>query len=272
MTPKRRSALTVVAAVWFVLAVAGDILLNLLPIPPGSATDIAASETQTIRLLTLFAWPIFIAVLAGLVVTLYVNRIAPHTVEPDAQSLRGNRRLQTIWIGSTIAIVLFLAVFGTVTLANDVTIPTTPDKQGNQPLEVQVIAQQWYFTYRYPSFGGFESDHLVLPAGREIDFHVTSLDVVHSFWFYAAGIKADAVPLNDNEVDMVPMQVGTYRIECSELCGIWHGSMSDDHAQIVSTSDFMAWAQQEQQLDQPIMKYLPQYSHTYVPNPGAYGS
>jgi hypothetical protein len=48
--------------------------------------------------------------------------------------------------------------------------------------------------------------------------------------------------------------------------------MSDDNAQIVSAGDFNTWAQQQQQLDAPIMKYLPPYSHTYVPAPGVYGS
>ena len=31
-------------------------------------------------------------------------------------------------------------------------------------MDVQVIGQQWEFTYRYPSYGGVETPHLVLPA------------------------------------------------------------------------------------------------------------
>jgi len=30
-------------------------------------------------------------------------------------------------------------------------------------LQVQVIAQQWQFTYRYPAYGGVETPHLELP-------------------------------------------------------------------------------------------------------------
>ena len=78
----------------------------------------------------------------------------------------------------------------------------------------------------------------MLPVNQKIQFHVTSLDVVHSFWFYALGVKADAVPLNDNVVTATPTQIGTYRIQCSELCGLWHGNMSDDTAMVVSPSDF----------------------------------
>ena len=36
------------------------------------------------------------------------------------------------------------------------------------------------------------------PVGREVEFHVTSLDVAHSFWAYELGVKADAIPGSDN--------------------------------------------------------------------------
>ena len=35
-------------------------------------------------------------------------------------------------------------------------------------LPVQVIGQQWKFTYRYPTFGGFETDQLVIPDDTTI--------------------------------------------------------------------------------------------------------
>ena len=44
-------------------------------------------------------------------------------------------------------------------------------------LPIQVIGQQWKFTYRYPTFGGFETDQLVIPNDTSIEFNVTSLDV-----------------------------------------------------------------------------------------------
>ena len=65
-------------------------------------------------------------------------------------------------------------------------------------LPIQVIGQQWKFTYRYPTFGGFETTELVIPDNTTIAFHVTSLDVIHSFWAYQLGVKADANPAQDN--------------------------------------------------------------------------
>jgi cytochrome c oxidase subunit 2 len=276
----RPTAIRIVIIVWLVLAVAGDIALALAPIPPGQASDLASSESLTILLLAEIGWPIFSAVLAALFFTLVVNRLAPPTAEVSADALRGNTRVQTTWIVATLVVVLSLAVYGTVALAIDqpgagistdassLPMPTST----SQPLEVQVIAQQWWFTYRYPTYGGIETPQLVLPVNQKIQFHVTSLDVVHSFWFYALGVKADAVPLNDNVVTATPTQIGTYRIQCAELCGLWHGNMADDTAMVVSPADFAAWIQQETKLDAPIMKYLLPYAHTYEPQPSIYGS
>jgi cytochrome c oxidase subunit 2 len=276
----RSTAIRVVVIVWVIAAVGGDVALAFGPIPPGQASDLASSESLTILLLAEIAWPVFSGVLAALFFTLVVNRLAPPTAEVSAEALRGNTRVQTIWIVTTLVIVLSLAVYGTVALAIDqpgagistdsaaLPQPTSTD----QPLEVQVIAQQWWFTYRYPTYGGVETSQLILPVNQKIEFHITSLDVIHSFWFFALGVKADAVPLNDNVVTATPTATGTYRVQCSELCGLWHGNMSDDTAMVVSSSAFATWIQQQQALDAPIMAYLPPYSHTYTPSPTVYGA
>jgi cytochrome c oxidase subunit 2 len=274
----RATAIRVVVGTWIILAVAGDIGLGLAPMPPGQASNAASDESFVILLLALIAWPVFSAVLAALYLTLVVNHRTPPQAEVSAAELRGNPRVQTIWIASTLVIVLSLAVYGTIALAQDqpgggistvsaaLPNPTSTD----QPLEVQVIAQQWWFTYRYPSYGGIETAQLVLPVNQKIQFHITSLDVTHSFWFYALGVKGDAVPLNDNVFTATPTQTGTFRVQCGELCGLWHGNMADNTAMVVSPSDFATWIQQQTALDAPVMKFLPPYSHTYLPDPPIY--
>jgi len=274
----RATAVRVLVVTWLILAVAGDIGLALAPMPPGQASNAASDESFVITLLAVIAWPVFSAVLAALYLTLVVNRRTPPEGEVSAAALRGNTRVQTIWIAATLVVVLSLAVYGTIALAQDqpgggistvsaaLPNPTSTD----QPLEVQVIAQQWWFTYRYPSYGGIETSQLVLPVNQKIQFHITSLDVTHSFWFYALGVKADAVALNDNVFTATPTQTGTFRIQCGELCGLWHGNMADNTAMVVSSSDFATWIQQQTTLDAPVMKFLPPYSHTYEPDPPLY--
>ncbi len=150
----------------------------------------------------------------------------------DGAPIRGNFKAQVAWLVSTTAAVLFLAIFGTAELLADNGAgggagPNPVAKPSGPILPVQVIAQQWEFTYRYPTYGGVETATLELPVGREIAFHVTSLDVVHSFWAYELGVKADANPGTDNVAYVKTKLVHSFQIRCAELCGLWHGYMSD---------------------------------------------
>ncbi len=66
---------------------------------------------------------------------------------------------------------------------------------------------------------------LVLPVDRKIRFLVTSNDVIHSWWVPDLGIKRDAVPGFIYEAWARIDEPGTYRGQCAELCGIYHGYM-----------------------------------------------
>ncbi len=279
-----RRLVVTLAAIWVAVVVVGTVLIAVLNFPPQPGSNVAQSIQDTIRLITWAAWPIFTLTIIAVVGTVMLSRRHPNAPPASHDRIRGNPRLAGTWIGVVSAIVLVLGIVGTVTLANEGTAEvlglggrtteggTTGGASEGTPLEVQVIAQQWQFTYRYPSYGGIESAHLVVPVNTTIDFHITSLDVTHSFWLAALGVKADAVPEHDNTFDVITRQTGDYRVVCGELCGLWHGGMSDNNAQVVSASDFAAWIQQTQAADAPVMKYLPPYSHIYVPAPAAYGS
>jgi cytochrome c oxidase subunit II len=129
-----------------------------------------------------------------------------------------------------------------------------------------VIAQQWQFNYRFPSYGGVETPHLELPANTTVEFHVTSLDVIHSFWAYQLGVKADANPGLDNVAYVTTKQPLNFNIHCAELCGVWHGYMFD-LGRVVSKADFATWIQHEQTQFAPATKTLPPYSKQYFPAP-----
>lgn len=188
----------------------------------------------------------------------------------EGPAIRGDARLQTTWIVITSILVLALAAYGTIRLEED------GAGSGNGPsplvvpkghkLQVQVIAQQWEFTYRWPEYGGVETPHLELPVGQMVEMHITSLDVIHSFWAYQLGVKADANPDVDNVAFVKPTKEETFEVRCSELCGIWHGQMFD-HGHVVSQPAFASWIAQQQTQYAAATKSLPPYSHTYLPEP-----
>ncbi len=137
-------------------------------------------------------------------------------------------------------------------------------KPNGTPLQVQVIAQQWRFTYRYPQFGGFETTQLMLPVNEPIQFNVTSLDVIHSFWAYQLGVKADANPGVNNVAFTTAIQTGNVTVRCAELCGLWHGAMFD-YGRVVSVAVFKAWAARTEVRLAAVTRILPPYASTYDP-------
>jgi cytochrome c oxidase subunit 2 len=66
---------------------------------------------------------------------------------------------------------------------------------------------------------------LVLPIGMKIRFVISSADVIHSWWVPQLGVKKDAIPGIVNESWTNINEPGTYRGQCTELCGKDHGFM-----------------------------------------------
>ena len=260
--------------IWLPLAVAADLLIWFLwypHFPPGRMSSSAQHQQFDIAVLAMCAAPVllFVWTYGAYAVVNWRHREGD---EEDGPPIHGNARIQATWIGVTAVIVLGLFVFGTVELivpagagAGEGPAPIWKPNATNL-LEVQVIGQQWAFTYRYPQFGGMESTELLLPDNRWVEFHVTSLDVIHSFWAYKLGVKADANPGVDNVAYTKPQELGTFRVQCNELCGLWHGAMYN-YGHVVTPAAFQAWAAavQFKEANNGILTALPPYATTYDP-------
>jgi cytochrome c oxidase subunit 2 len=238
-------------------------------LPPGKAAADAQGVVTDNTVLMGIATPIAVGLFVYFAYVLIVFRQRGPELE-EGVAIHGNRRVQITWLVATSSIALFMAAFGTVRVldggAGGGQGPDPLSKPSGQPLEIQVIGQQWNFTYRYPSFGGVETLHLQIPVGRDIEFHVTSLDVVHSFWAYQLGVKADANPGEDNVAYVNASETGTFDIRCAELCGLWHGYMFDTGS-VVTQSQFLRWIHGEQGRLGPATRALPPYATHYYPDP-----
>jgi cytochrome c oxidase subunit II len=271
--------------IWIVLSVIGCLLVALVwgpHLPPGDQSNTAASQQRDITVLGTIATPVVIGVLLYFGWAIAFWRQKPGD-ETDAEPIHGSAKIAAIWITATSAIVLALAVYGTVELIAPAgagagqgpqpvfnhNIPAAASDTSwspgtNNVLQVQVIGQQWAWTYRYPQFGGFETTDLVLPVGVPVRFNVTSLDVIHSFWAYQLGVKADANPDVNNVAYTTPEHAGGFTVRCAELCGIWHGAMYD-YGKVVSVPDFLSWTHSTAIQLAAVTKLLPPYALTYDP-------
>ena len=262
--------------IWLVLCAVLDPLFWILAgphIPPGTMTNTAADNQWDFNVLFVVALPVLLGVWVYMLYAFIVWRAGRGGPEPvGGPRAASNLSVQTGWIVTTALLVLGLAAFGTYELVQP---GGAGGGQGPSPiwtptsdtvLPVQVIGQQWKFTYRYPTFGGFETNQLVLPAGTTIAFHVTSLDVIHDFWAYQLSVKADANPAQDNVAFTTTSdQTGSFTVRCDELCGLWHGAMYNN-GRVVGKAQFQAWATTTEQQQAAATKLLPPFSYTYVPD------
>jgi cytochrome c oxidase subunit II len=270
-----------VVAAWLVLSAIATPLVAIFVgnlIPPGNAstqgTEQVFDNTWMLSLLT----PVLCLLAVFFAYGLWTFHAKPNQAILDGPPLRNDARIQLLWIVITSTMVLFLAGFGTYELLQN----GAGGGQGPDPIavpvgakmQVQVIGQQWQFTYRYPELGGVESNQLVLPADTDVELHVTSLDVVHSFWAYELGVKADANPGVDNVAYVRTKGPGTFHVRCAELCGLWHGYMYNN-GRVVDPAQFHSWAAQQEKLYAAIKPYMDKpeseggapFSHTYLPAP-----
>ncbi|HTQ68261.1 MAG TPA: cytochrome c oxidase subunit II [Solirubrobacteraceae bacterium] len=259
--------------IWLIatLVVTPLVVIFVGPImPPGNASEQSAGHVTDNTVLLGMATPVLLLLLIYLAYAVIFFR-QPQGAVLEGPQLRGDTRIQTAWIVVTSLMVLVLAVYGSVRLladngAGSGSGPSPVAKPSGPKLPVQVIAQQWEFTYRYPTYGGVETPHLELPRGQMVELHVTSLDVIHSFWAIQLGVKADANPQVDNIAFVKPTDLGRFEVRCSELCGIWHGQMFD-YGHVVTPAAFQQWIHQQQVIYAPVTKELPPYKTTYLPEP-----
>jgi cytochrome c oxidase subunit 2 len=271
--PRHGVRIAVLWAVFTIIAAPLVIWVAGPHIPPFDRTVQSQDQHDVNVVLTALAVPVvgLIWVYFGYAVTVFRNR-GPEVV--DGPPLIAPVRIQIVWLAVTSAMVLGLATYGTVGLfggshgagGGQGPSPLAKPPSSIRPLEIQAIGQQWLWTFRYPSYGGVETAQLELPVDRWVAFHVTSLDVDHSFWAYELGVKADAIPGSDNVAYVEAKHTGQIQVRCAELCGLWHGHMNS-FGKVVTQSDFSSWIAARQTQYAAITKSLPPYSHVYYPDP-----
>jgi cytochrome c oxidase subunit 2 len=239
--------------------------------PPNGLSDQSAGQQFDNRVLGAVATPVVLLVCLFLVYAVIFWR-QPLDAEEiiDGPPLASNNLIAGSWVALTTVVVLALAVFGTYELVNTSGAGTGSGPNpiwnpGGKPFPIQVIAQQWRFTYRYPTFGGMETTTLVVPEGVEVAFNVTSLDVIHSFWAYRLGVKADANPGVNNVAYVKATKTGNFDVRCAELCGLWHGAMTSPGT-VMSQPAFHTWATTTETNLAQVTKLLPKYAPVYSPD------
>ena len=83
-------------------------------------------------------------------------------------------------------------------------------------------------------------NEMVVPVNKKIRMITTANDVIHAWSVQAFGVKQDAIPGFVRDTWFKAEKIGTYRGQCSELCGAQHAFMPIV-VRVVSDEDYTKW-------------------------------
>jgi len=229
---------------------------------PEPVTPIARETLHMHNLVMVVILIMFFAVFAMLIYSFYTHRKA---AGHKAATFTGpTNRKQWLWALFPFAL-LFVIDYGVFGIPAYHAVVLYEDTKTDADLVVKVTGSQWMWQYEFPAEGVsytsrlitprdqidngavkgenylLEVDNpLVLPVNKKVRFITTSNDVIHSWWVPAFGVKRDAVPGFLREFWAKVEKTGTYRGQCSELCGKEHGFMPVV-VKVVSQEEFATW-------------------------------
>jgi len=82
-----------------------------------------------------------------------------------------------------------------------------------------------YQVFSVASMWQFEPGEIYVPVGSEVDFYLTSKDVVHGFNIAQKNVNMMAVYGSINKTTVKFDKPGVYDIVCHEYCGVGHQNM-----------------------------------------------
>ena len=178
-----------------------------------------------------------------------------------------NKKLEWWLIGLTTVAVAGLLTPGLFVWNQFITVP-------DDASEIEVLAQQWQWGYRYPGEDGvlgksdptiidfentfgldpedpyglddvlIEYDDLHLPLDQPVKVLLRSIDVLHDFYVPQFRAKMDMVPGMVTYFWLTPTRTGTFDILCFELCGLGHYDMRGIVV-VEEESAYQAWLQEQ---------------------------
>jgi len=225
------------AGIGIVVAILVTLVAVLIPWLPTSASEEMDRIEFVYWFATVIAIGIFSLVVAVIVYSVMTFR-APPEDESDGPSIHGHTGLEVVWTLIPAVLVVAIGVLSAVVLSQN-------GNAGTNPLAVNVYAQQFAWRFEYPQQDKLKTGELVLPLGRSVEFDMTSVDVIHSFWIPEMGQKQDLVPGIQTKIVVTPKRTGTFTLICTELCGLGHATMRAP-VRVLSQADFDAWVTEQQ--------------------------
>jgi cytochrome c oxidase subunit II len=207
--------------------------------PPTPRSPNASRINDAYDLIAIPTGIVLILVEAALIVFVIRYRRGRRPRTAEGPQLHGSTRLELIWTAIPVVILAGISAFVLYKLPGIKNVPKA--SAGNGPIAVRIDAHQFYWQFTYPN-GAVSIDRLHAPVGRVVTLDIHSQDVAHSWWIPELDGKFDAIPGKVNHTWFRADQIGSYRGQCGEFCGVFHAAMSAD-VKVESAQDYAAWVQ-----------------------------
>ena len=245
------SGMMISGAVW------ADYQLNLREPQSALARDVYDLHT----LINLVCLGIFVVVFGAMFYSIWKHRKA---AGHQAEHFHENTTVEVIW-----TIIPFFILVG---MAYPATKAVLAMKDTSNPdMTIKVTGYQWKWEYDYLKDGvkfmstlstpreqienrTAKGEHyllevdepLVVPVGKKVRVLLTAGDVIHAWWVPELAVKQDAIPGFIRDAWFKSETTGTFRGQCTELCGKDHAFMPIV-VKVVAQEEYDAWLASKQQ-------------------------
>jgi cytochrome c oxidase subunit II len=232
-------------------------------IPP-PATTISTQIYGLHMYILYFCAVIFVVVFALMFYSIFKFRKSKGA-KPDV-NFHESTLIEIIWTTIPFVILLFMAIPATKTVL-DMKDTTNPD------MTIKVTGYQWGWRYDYAADDmGFYSNlstpwsqigqpgekaseekgkdyllevdnPLVVPVGKRVRLLITSNDVIHGWYVPQLGVNQYGIPGFIKDVWFMAERVGTFKGQCSQICGKLHGYMPITVI-VKSEADYAKWLEE----------------------------
>jgi cytochrome c oxidase subunit II len=175
---------------------------------------------------------LFFTILIAVLIIYFAIRYRNGSKADRSNPPAGSHKLEAVWI--IIPLIMSLGMFYASTVVFfDLYAPP------GDATRLYVVAKQWMWKIQHPE-GKREINELHVPIGQAFELHMTSEDVIHSFYVPAFRIKQDVVPGRYTSTWFRPSKVGKYHLFCAEYCGTEHSRMGG-WVYVMEPADYEAW-------------------------------
>jgi len=190
---------------------------------------------------TTFKWALAVFVLVEGALLYAIFRFRGRPDDPEPRQVHGNTTIEIVW---TVIPALILAAIAVPTVRGIFETNALPT---GDVLKVEVVGHQWWWEFRYPDLNLTTANEVHIPVGQTVSFHMSTADVVHSFWPPRFAGKRDVFPNRETRLWFKAEATGEYPGQCAEFCGIEHGRMAF-RVKAQTPEEFQAWVAHMQTL------------------------